>query len=194
MLLSFLLLEHHFCFGRKTFMTSGSVSINGPSIRSIQYGIAGNTASRHSSMALGFPGRLTISVFPRTPAVWRERIAVGTYCKLTCRICSPKPGSIFLHTASVASGVTSLKAGPVPPVVTIRQQDLLSAISFISFSNRSCSSGITAYSASQGLVSHKFIKRLTSFPGISSYSPRLARSETLIIPILTFSNSEQFSV
>ena len=26
------------------------------------------------------------------------------------------------HTASVASGVTSLGAGPVPPVVTTRQQ------------------------------------------------------------------------
>jgi len=31
--------------------------------------------------------------------------------------CSPKPGSSFSHTASVASGVTSRLAGPVPPGV-----------------------------------------------------------------------------
>lgn len=43
------------------------------------------------------------------------------------RICSPYPGIMRLQTASVASGVTSLGAGPVPPVVTIRQQPWLSA-------------------------------------------------------------------
>ena len=38
------------------------------------------------------------------------------------RMSSPKPGSNFSHTATVASGVTSRTAGPVPPVVTTRQQ------------------------------------------------------------------------
>ena len=59
-------------------------------------------------MALGLPGRFTISVLPRIPAVCRERIAVGTNAREVERICSPKPGSIFSQTAWVASGVTSL--------------------------------------------------------------------------------------
>ena len=59
-------------------------------------------------------------VWLRIPAVCRDKIAVGTYCRLVCRISSPKPGSIFWQTASVASGVTSLIAGPVPPVVMIK--------------------------------------------------------------------------
>ena len=64
------------------------------------------------------------------PAVWRESIAVGTYFRLTWRISSPNPGIILSHTASVASGVMSRTAGPVPPVVTIKQHSCTSAISF----------------------------------------------------------------
>ena len=73
-------------------------------------------------LAVGFPGRLTISVRPRVPAVCLERIAVGTDCSETARINSPKPGRSLSQTAVVASGVTSRGAGPVPPVVTIRSQ------------------------------------------------------------------------
>ena len=73
-------------------------------------------------MLFGRPGRLTTSAPPQMPAVCRERIAVGTYASDTCRIRSPNPGSIFVQTCSVASGVTSRGAGPVPPVVTMRQQ------------------------------------------------------------------------
>jgi hypothetical protein len=51
---------------------------------------------------------------------WRDRIAVGTKASEICRICSPKPGMILCATASVASGVTSRGAGPVPPVVSTR--------------------------------------------------------------------------
>ena len=50
------------------------------------------------------------------PATWRDRMAVGTTLSDTARICSPKPSSIFSQTTSVASGVTSRFAGPVPPV------------------------------------------------------------------------------
>ncbi len=57
-----------------------------------------------------------------SPAVCRDSTAVGTYFKLIARICSPYPGIMRLQTASVASGVTSLGAGPVPPVVTTKQQ------------------------------------------------------------------------
>ena len=72
-------------------------------------------------MAFGFPGRFMINVWFLMPAVWRLKMAVGTYWRLTERINSPNPGIIFWHTASVASGVTSRKAGPVPPVVTNKQ-------------------------------------------------------------------------
>lgn len=53
-------------------------------------------------------------------------VVASTHLRLIVRICSPYPGIILLHTASVASGVTSLGAGPVPPVVTTRQQPWLS--------------------------------------------------------------------
>src|SRR3990172_8355206 len=89
-------------------------------MRSMQSGIAGKTALRDSAMAEGFPGRFIMRDIPLTPAVWRDSIAVGTFFKDTERISSPKPGSIFLHTAAVASGVMSLGAGPVPPVVMTR--------------------------------------------------------------------------
>src|SRR5713101_5941509 len=52
-------------------------------------------------MALGLPGRLTISDLPRMPATCRDRMAVGTTLSDTARICSPKPSSIFSQTASV---------------------------------------------------------------------------------------------
>lgn len=51
---------------------------------------------------------------------------MGTYFNDMARIFSPNPGSILLHTASVASGVLSLGAGPVPPVVTTKLQPSLS--------------------------------------------------------------------
>ena len=73
-------------------------------------------------MLFGRPGRFTTSACPQMPAVCRERIAVGTYFSDSCRMSSPKPGSIRVQTRSVASGVTSRGAGPVPPVVTTRQQ------------------------------------------------------------------------
>ena len=75
---------------------------------------AGRPASV-SAMALGWPGRLMISALPRITATWRDRIAVGTKVRLIWRICSPKPGMVLCATASVASGVTSRGAGPVPP-------------------------------------------------------------------------------
>ena len=72
-----------------------------------------------SRIDFGLPGKLKIRQEPRIPAVWRERIAVGVYCNEMERICSPNPGIIRSTTRSVASGVTSRCAGPVPPVVTM---------------------------------------------------------------------------
>src|SRR6185503_15367813 len=108
--------------GRNALTTASWVSMYGPPIRSTQYGTAANTPSSVSRIALGWPGRLMIKAFFRTTATWRDRIAVGTYFKLTARICSPKPGITLSATARVASGVTSRGAGPVPPVVRTRLQ------------------------------------------------------------------------
>src|SRR5262245_4386917 len=58
----------HVPFGRNAFTTCSFVVRYGPSIRSMQYGIAGNTAMRQSRIALGLPGRFTIKDFPRIPA------------------------------------------------------------------------------------------------------------------------------
>jgi hypothetical protein len=77
-------------------------------------------------------------------------MAVGTYFKLTCRICSPKPGSTLCATARVASGVTSRGAGPVPPMVMTRWQPTVSASSIRVFSITGCSSGMSRFSMRQG--------------------------------------------
>ncbi len=140
----------------------------GPFIKSIQYGTAGKTASKHCRIAEGLPGKLIISAPPRIPAVCRDKIAVGTYCKLTCRISSPKPGNIFWQTASVASGVTSRTAGPVPPLVTIRQQPSSSAIWQSVSEINACSSGTTRYTASHGTLRYSLSVETMALPGMSS--------------------------
>ncbi|MNL54400.1 hypothetical protein D3C87_1777310 [compost metagenome] len=108
-------------------------------------------------MARGWPGRLTISAarlaVSRITATWRDRIAVGTNCRLTWRICSPKPGISLVPTASVASGVTSRRAGPVPPVVSTRSQPATSTRSIRVREICACSSGISRSTACQGVVS-----------------------------------------
>ena len=60
-----------------------------------------------------------------SPAVCLDRMAVGTPSRREAlRISSPKPGKSLWQTFSMASGVTSRGAGPVPPVVTIRAHPL----------------------------------------------------------------------
>jgi hypothetical protein len=85
-------------------------------------GAASRMPSSVSAIAFGWPGRLITSAWPRITATWRDRIAVGTNARLMRRICSPTPGISWVATASVASGVTSRGAGPVPPVVSTRSQ------------------------------------------------------------------------
>ncbi len=67
---------------------------------------------------------------------------MGTYFRLTCRICSPNPGITLCATASVASGVTSRGAGPVPPVVNTSWQPAMSTSSTSVRSMTACSSGM----------------------------------------------------
>ena len=148
----------------------------------MQLGTAANTAPRHSSIAAGLPGRLMISVRPRLPASCRERIAVGTDCKDTARICSPNPGYKRSHTALVASGVTSRGDGPVPPVVTTSAHPVSSTSSRSVASICGCSSGMTRRTGCQSR-SQRVSTSWMAGPERSSYSPELARSETVTIPI-----------
>jgi hypothetical protein len=78
--------------------------------------------------------------------------SVGTLFKLTARINSPKPGIMRAHTAAVASGVTSRGEGPVPPVVTTRQQPRRSTSSHKVPWMINRSSGMTRASAVHGDV------------------------------------------
>ena len=110
-----------------------SIVIFESSSSSRHFGTARKTAPRQTAIATGFPGRLIIRLFPRVPAICLDSIAVGTVLRDTVLICSAKPSKIRSHTASVASGVTSLVVGPVPPVVRIRLQPRLSLISITSY-------------------------------------------------------------
>ena len=77
--------------------------------------IAGKTASRNREWPLAYLASSQSRCYSDTGCL-PGKIAVGTYCRLTRRICSPNPGIIFWQTCSVASGITSRTAGPVPPV------------------------------------------------------------------------------
>ena len=86
-------------------------------------------------------------------ATWRDRIAVGTKRRLIWRICSPNPGICLCATASVASGVTSRSAGPVPPVVSTRSHLASSTSSQSTALMPACSSGISRVSQWIGFFS-----------------------------------------
>jgi len=145
--------------------------------------MAGITESRHCAIDVGLPGRFTIKHVPRIPAVCRERIAVGTYCRLTWRISSPKPGIIFAHTTSVASGVMSRRAGPVPPVVTMSEQPSVSANSINVAATKSVSSGTMREISVHSLVMCLPRYSRIAGPPKSSYTPCDARSETVTTPM-----------
>ena len=87
---------------------------------------------------------------PRVPAIWRDRMAVGTSTGSSSRISSPKPGSTRSHTASVASGVTSRGLGPVPPVVRMSEQPSTSASSMSAASIFGRSSGTSRRTGRHG--------------------------------------------
>src|SRR5215471_2728861 len=112
----------------------------------------------------------------RTTATWRDRIAVGTNSRLIRRICSPNPGKTLSATASVASGVTSRIAGPVPPVVSTRWQRSRSTSSTSVVSITGCSSGMRRLTVRHWLASAR--EKKSSSAGIPSslYTPLEARS------------------
>ena len=135
------------------------------------------TPSSVSLIALGWPGRLRISALPRITPTCRDRIAVGTNFRLICRICSPNPGISLSATASVASGVTSRCAGPVPPVVSTRWQPSPSTSSFSVASITGRSSGIRRFTVFHAGAASAFPNHSSS-AGIPSslYTPCEARS------------------
>jgi hypothetical protein len=69
---------------------------------------------------LGFPGKLIISVLPRIPAVARDSALIAVCFRPSSYIVVTRAGVSRSITLFVASGVTSVGAKPVPPVVTIR--------------------------------------------------------------------------
>ncbi len=86
-------------------------------------------ASRFSTAPSRLPGRLITRASPRTAACARDRGAKRVFSSDRVLISSPNPGRRFVVTASVASGVTSLSAIPVPPVViTSRHPKLVDSL------------------------------------------------------------------
>src|SRR5471032_2006089 len=103
-------------------------------------------------------------------------MAVGTKFRLIWRICSPKPGIGFVATASVASGVTSRRDGPVPPVVRIRSQPVSSTSSISVAEIVAASSWISRVSTRQGELSAPVSNSCSDGMPLSSYTPCEARS------------------
>ena len=91
-----------------------------PRSSSTAWGSTSSTAPRLSRTPFSLPGRLMISVRPRTTATARLSIAFGVCRMPSARIASAMPGARRSATSSVASGVTSRAARPVPPVVRMR--------------------------------------------------------------------------
>ena len=91
-----------------------------PAICRTAWGTIPMMAARVSRAACGLPGRLMTNVRSRTPATARDNAAWGCRSRLALSIAAGIPGIILCNTAAVASGVTSLGAQPVPPVVSTR--------------------------------------------------------------------------
>lgn len=72
-----------------------------------------------SATALGLPGKLIIRVCSRIPATALDKHARGVILSDSMRINCMMDYACLSITASVASGVTSLGANPVPPDVNI---------------------------------------------------------------------------
>ena len=73
------------------------------------------------------PGSVIIRVLPRMPVTERLIIAIGVNSNVLARIASAMPGTSLSRMAKHASGVTSYRPSPVPPVVTIRSTSSASA-------------------------------------------------------------------
>lgn len=86
------------------------------------------TARSDSTAPTGLPGKFKISEVSRTPQMPRANAAKGVFFEPSLRIFSAIPGIVRSQMVSVASGVISRSAMPVPPVVTMRRACLASLI------------------------------------------------------------------
>ena len=123
----------------------------------------------------GDPGRFTISVAPRRPAMPRESSACGVRAMASARTASARPGVSRSTTDRVASGVTSRGANPVPPVVRTTATPE-SASSRIADAIRSASSETIRRSTSNPSSRRRLSNRS---PDESSRTPALTPSETV---------------
>src|SRR4051812_18106978 len=109
----------------------------------------------------------------------RDKIALGVILIDSRRMVSPKPGISTRMIARIASGVTSRAATPVPPVARINPHPWFENERIVSWM-RAASSGTMA----SPKTCHPYFSAasFTAGPPRSSYSPEVARSETVIIP------------
>jgi hypothetical protein len=141
----------------------------------------GSMTRKFSTAARGLPGKFTISVLPRIPAVARDSIACGVTSRLEARMASANPGAARSITALVASGVTSLGLNPVPPLVNRMSSSPESAHAVSVLFNMGRSSGTISFWE----IIHPCAVTSSSIagPDRSGRSPREDRSETVRIPI-----------
>eukprot|EP00962_Isochrysis_galbana_P025599 scaffold7914_cov118-Isochrysis_galbana.AAC.6 len=123
---------------------------------------------------------------PRAPAADRERAARGSWRSAALMSSSERPGRGLDRTASVASGVTSRGARPVPPVVSTTLTPPPSAHARSVLEICSASSGTTAVDTMRRsqqdaplLAAYSRKQRCTSAPEMSAYTPAAARSLTV---------------
>ena len=139
---------------------------------------AGKIASKFSRAAFSLPGRLTIRLPPRMPAIPRERQPRGVILQLSLRISSGRPGVVRSISSAVASGVMSRGEKPVPPVVRMSCTCSSSAAWRIAAWICSFSSGTSA----RCTTSHSFCARSVQSIGplVSTRSPREHLSLTVM--------------
>ena len=83
----------------------------------------GNTGWMTDSVSLtpfGLPGSVMIRVLPLTPQTDLLSMAIGVISNDFARMASANPGTSLSITERQASGVTSCRPNPVPPVLTIK--------------------------------------------------------------------------
>ncbi len=146
-----------------------------PCSNSSAWGSNSIAASNDSTAALGLPGRLRINDVPQIPHTPRLNAARGVFFAPSLRIRSEIPSTNRVHTARVASGVTSRAAMPVPPVVTTREAEAASRRSAASITF--CSSGTISIFSTAKWFSCK--SSFTAGPERSAREPAEAESLTV---------------
>ena len=82
--------------------------------------MAGIITDKFSTAPFGLPGKLITKELPIVPHTALDTIALLVILKLSARIASSKPGSLFSSNGSVTSGAISRGEIPVEPLVIIK--------------------------------------------------------------------------